>query len=245
MSGLLADFASRFTFGLAAALLLAPWRAIPPRYFRTVCLSLMGLAILAAFDVATGRGRGWPLTAAILAALAAYASTVAWSLGYPRLGQLALLIVCAGAALIQAWWVMPGLGTAAPHVGAVAARMVPGVVLGSTLAAMLLGHHYLTAPAMSIGPLKRMIVTIAVALAVDAALALGHMAVARPALSSMGALLVLMRWGFGIVGPAIGTFLAWRTALIRSTQSATGILYAGLTLALLGELASLVLERAY
>ena len=34
-------------------------------------------------------------------------------------------------------------------------RVASAFLLGATLSAMLLGHHYLTAPAMSIEPLKR------------------------------------------------------------------------------------------
>ena len=33
------------------------------------------------------------------------------------------------------------------------------------------------------------------------------------------------RWGMGFVGSAIATYMTWKTAQIRSTQSATGILY--------------------
>jgi hypothetical protein len=40
----------------------------------------------------------------------------------------------------------------------------------------------------------------------------------------------------GLVGPAIIAWMVWQTARIRSTQSATGILYAGVVLAFLGEL---------
>jgi hypothetical protein len=47
----------------------------------------------------------------------------------------------------------------------------------------------------------------------------------------------------GIVGVGVATYLAWRTVQIRSTQSATGILYIAMTLLLFGELTSLVLAR--
>ena len=39
-----------------------------------------------------------------------------------------------------------------------------GFLLGTTLTAMLLGHHYLTAPAMSIEPLNRIVTLLAWAL---------------------------------------------------------------------------------
>jgi hypothetical protein len=47
--------------------------------------------------------------------------------------------------------------------------------------------------------------------------------------------------GDGGAGPALATFLAWETVRIRSTQSATGILYIAMTLVLFGELTAMIL----
>ncbi len=49
--------------------------------------------------------------------------------------------------------------------------------------------------------------------------------------------------GVGFVGPLVATVLAWKTVQIRSTQSATGILYIAMTLVLFGELTGLILSR--
>jgi hypothetical protein len=123
--------------------------------------------------------------------------------------------------------------------------------MGSTLTAMLLGHHYLTAPAMSIDPLKRFVRCLALGLGIRgviAAIALGIW-LAGPGASSAGStggslvLFLAIRWGMGLVGPALATFLTWKTVEIRSTQSATGILYIAMTLVLFGELTSIVLSR--
>ena len=54
---------------------------------------------------------------------------------------------------------------------------------------------------------------------------------------------LLMRWGMGFAGPFLATILAWKTVQIRSTQSATGILYAAMALVLFGELTSLIGAR--
>ena len=43
---------------------------------------------------------------------------------------------------------------------------------------------------------------------------------------------------FGLAGPAVLSYLTWETAKIRSTQSATGILYIAFALVLFGELIS-------
>ena len=49
------------------------------------------------------------------------------------------------------------------------------------------------------------------------------------------------RWGMGFVGSAIAIFMTWKTAQIRSTQSATGILYIAMIFVLFGELTSMIL----
>jgi hypothetical protein len=45
-----------------------------------------------------------------------------------------------------------------------------------------------------------------------------------------------LRWGLGFVGPLVLAWMAWRTVRIRSTQSATGILYVAVIFCFLGEL---------
>jgi hypothetical protein len=49
------------------------------------------------------------------------------------------------------------------------------------------------------------------------------------------------RWIIGLVGPLVLGWLAWETARIRSTRSATGILYVVVILGFLGEITSQLL----
>jgi hypothetical protein len=51
-----------------------------------------------------------------------------------------------------------------------------------------------------------------------------------------------VRWGIGFIGPLVLAWMAWETARIRSTQSATGILYVVVILCFLGELTSQLLQ---
>jgi hypothetical protein len=176
----------------------------------------------------------------------AYFAAVAWGLGLSRVGlPLTALIAACGAAVlvvvsrapIPALWLLNGSG-----------RLASAFLMGSTLAAMLLGHHYLTAPAMSIEPLKRFVLCMAWGLAVRAALAafgLGyyHGTVGPADDPTVSPLFLAVRWGMGVAGPAVAIWLAWKTVEIRSTQSATGILYIGMTLVLFGEMTALVLSR--
>ena len=120
-----------------------------------------------------------------------------------------------------------------------------------TLTAMLLGHHYLTAPAMSIDPLKRVVALMAWALIVRSVLAGVGLSISprEPAVLEPGVGLIdagmfmAARWGMGFVGTAIAIYMTWRTAQLRSTQSATGILYIAMIFVLFGELTSMILAQ--
>jgi hypothetical protein len=72
---------------------------------------------------------------------------------------------------------------------------------------------------------------------------LGWGASAASGPTGVSTLFVMVRWGMGVLGPAVATALAWETVRIRSTQSATGILYIAMTLVLFGELTAMVLTR--
>ena len=64
---MLADFALRLACGCAALLLLTPWRVVPPAFFRTHCLVMLGLLVLAGLD-ASRAGVGGPILVAVVTA---------------------------------------------------------------------------------------------------------------------------------------------------------------------------------
>ena len=133
-----------------------------------------------------------------------------------------------------------------------------GLLTGSVLIAMVLGHYYLNIPGLSIAHLQRLSVVFMAA--VGARLALTGISMARSAhaLVPLVALLLdtrgrelpagemdpyalvflLVHLVFSCLAPAIMSVMAWRTSLISSTQSATGILYVALVMVIMGELAS-------
>jgi hypothetical protein len=240
---MLADFAIRLAGGLAAMLAIASWREVPIGFFRTHCQVILGLAVLA--TLAATRPPFEPVVFGLVLAIAilSFAATLAWGLGLPRLGVPAALAIAATATVVLSLtaeggsWDRWALNAAS--------RLASACLLGSTLTAMLLGHYYLTAPAMSIEPLKRFVRWMAASLGVRTALACAAIffipSTSRGA--TIGALFIAMRWGMGLVGFGLATYLAWRTVQIRSTQSATGILYIAMTLLLFGELSSLILAR--
>jgi hypothetical protein len=131
------------------------------------------------------------------------------------------------------------------------------LVLGAAMSAMLLGHFYLVVPGLAIAPLRRL--TRGFVGAVGLKILLGGLAVsslglpgswlasapapAHPGVDPVGALLLgtvplLMRVLFGLVGALILGLMSERTVAIRSTQSATGILYAAVVFVLIGEYAA-------
>jgi hypothetical protein len=138
------------------------------------------------------------------------------------------------------------LGTPAEHRGlALFADLTSVVLLGAAASAMVLGHWYLVVLDLPISALRRLTVLLGGGLllrmaAVGAALTVaGAYEGARQValgLWSPDGVFVWMRLLFGIAGPASLLWFIWKTVEIRSTQSATGILYVQLFLVLSGEL---------
>jgi hypothetical protein len=243
---MLADFAIRLAGGLAAMLLLTPVRVVPPAFFRTHCVVMLGLLVLA--SLAEGLGVPRPvLGGTILGAVMAYGASVCWGIGLPRLGApmtATVALVCLSLMIGASWDPSP-----LTFLWMVLGRVASAGLMGATLTAMLLGHHYLVTPAMSITPLRRFVLAIFVFLIARTALALPGLLLwfsADPGSGSgtlVSPLFLGMRWGMGILGPAVAAVLTWKTVAIRSTQSATGILYIAMTLVLFGELTAMILAR--
>jgi len=109
-----------------------------------------------------------------------------------------------------------------------------------------MGHSYLIAPAMSLTPLNRLLAALGICLLIRMVLAgfglwswTGQLGSAN--LETEMWFLLLVRWSLGIVAPLVLGWMAWETARIRSTQSATGILYVVVIVCFLGELTSQLL----
>ena len=133
-----------------------------------------------------------------------------------------------------------------------------GLLPGSVLIAMILGHYYLNIPGLSIRHLQRLAVVFMAAVGIRALVVAMAVARSRDALKPLLSLLVdtqgrewpttgldpyvlvflLLHIVFGTVAPAIMSVMAWRTSLISATQSTTGILYVALLMTIMGELVS-------
>ena len=124
--------------------------------------------------------------------------------------------------------------------------VVSALVLGAGILAMMLGHWYLVTPKLSITPLKRyaafyILLTVFTALELVASYFLYVGSVEKPA-TLAGQLLVheeiffvLFRAAWGSMVPLGLAYWIWETVKMKSTQSATGILYASMVATMIGE----------
>ena len=120
-------------------------------------------------------------------------------------------------------------------------------LLGGASTAMILGHWYLVIPSLRVSHLQSIvkvhIASMVVRVAVVAAAVVVALAIWRPELgpsfrhyiTSIAGIFFWQRILFGLAGPSLLSYLTWETAKIRSTQSATGILYVDFFTVVVGE----------
>ena len=243
---LFSQFAYRLAFGMAAAMLVVSPRLVTSGYFRNNSYVLWGLMAAAAAvtfgnSVDVDRLPTWPAAAA---AAAGYVAAALWLYEKPRAARAALAVVsfCALGGVLttvrtadrppSAVWL--GYGDA----------VAGGLLLGLTMAAMLLGHWYLNAPGMKIRPLQQLALLIAAAV------------VMRSIVSGVGLaaewsvsfrepaerLMLALRWLAGVFGTGLLIGMTWTTLKIPNTQAATGMLYVAVITTFLGELVGQLLS---
>jgi hypothetical protein len=118
------------------------------------------------------------------------------------------------------------------------------MALGAALAGLSLGHWYLVSPSLSIRPLIQLTFLCLGALVAQIVLlplllfVPGAPAERVQALFSEYLVFLGVRVVFGLLVPLGATVMTWRTARIRSLDSATGLLYIVAALVLAGEIAA-------
>ena len=132
----------------------------------------------------------------------------------------------------------------------VASFLSSAALLGGACTAMILGHWYLVIPSMQVSHLQSIvkvhIASMVVRVAVVAAAVFVAIATSFPVqpgfglsfrhyITSVAGIFFWQRVLFGLFGPALLSYLTWETAKIRSTQSATGILYVDFFTVVVGE----------
>ncbi len=121
------------------------------------------------------------------------------------------------------------------------------LLLGGACTAMILGHWYLVIPSMEVSHLQSIVkfhmASMVMRIAVVAAAVFVAIVSWEPGLGpnfsryifSIAGIFFWQRILFGLAGPAVLSYLTWETAKIRSTQSATGILYVDFFTVVVGE----------
>jgi hypothetical protein len=240
---MLAVFCLRLACGMLACLPLLPSAQVNPRFFRTHFLTALGLTVVAAVGVHETAGLWLWLVLGVVAGLS-FLGSVVWLLEGAPGGRLLIYLTtpALATAMILAGQERGGAGPG----WLLADDLTSAALLGSATTAMLMGHSYLIAPAMSLTPLMRLLGALAVSIVLRMALAGAALwfwtgATASASLETETLLWLPVRWVIGFVGPLGLGWMAWETAKIRSTQSATGILYVVVILSFLGELTSQLL----
>jgi hypothetical protein len=132
--------------------------------------------------------------------------------------------------------------------------LIAALVMGAVILAMMLGHWYLVTPKLSITPLKRysgsyILLTILTALELVLNYTLyvgwGNEPATLAGQRWMAEIMfVLFRVAWGILPPLGMAYWIWETVRMKSTQSATGILYAAMICTMIGEGMGLYLTLA-
>jgi hypothetical protein len=241
---ILTQFLFRLSFGLALAMALTSPRKVTSGYYRNHLYVLLGLNVLAALVAiaAPEQFRLWPpLAGAVLS----YLGAALWLYEKPKPG-IVILVAISAVALAGAWLALPSTASATEGSAAQALRWLDpptaGLLLGSTIAAMFLGHWYLNTPTMELAPLRRLVLLMAVAVVLRAivcgtGLALEFQNGGQPQIA-----FVALRWLSGLLGALALCVMTWKTLQIPNTQSATGILYVSVIAVFLGELTSQLLS---
>ncbi len=252
ISSVAALLAARLAGGvLIAGAVIALRHPAPPAYTRFLLAGAGGALALAA---AAGRNR--PEAALLVVLVLAVAGL--WAACRPAPGResgrfgdrprlLAALMILLGLAAALA---SPALG-GGPAPASLTA-LAGALLAGSTAATMTLGHWYLVDTALSIRPLASGAALFLGAAGLRAAVAAGFLVsggylalrLGSPAdlIYSTTALFFSFRTVTGLLAPLTLAALVRATVRIRSTQSATGLLYVALILVLFGELTAIFLE---
>jgi hypothetical protein len=247
---LLIQFVFRVTFGVALAMGLTPSQRVTSGFYRVHLWVLMGLNTLASLCLFTLRESLQPrleqrmlvLALAVALAVVSYLGAVLWLYERKTAGTVTLFVIAFGG-LLAAAFATPWHEVSST-MGIVLAFLdlgSSGLLLGATLSAMFLGHWYLNTPTMELLPLRRLV------------LLMGAVVILRALVSGTGLVLQIrsavpmettfwiflaLRWLSGLLGAFMMALMTWYSLQVPNTQSATGILYAGVILTFIGELTS-------
>lgn len=249
------QFALRLLAGLSLTWCLMPRAAVTAGFFRIQLLVALGLSVLAAMtassaDPSTNTAAylsvGIVRVVCIAVACVAFIGSTLWILGRRQAGTVCCFVIAAAAiAALLGSTGFPEQTTSERALG-IASELSSAWLMGGAVGAMLLGHWHLTATSMSLAPLTRLTYLLLAAAALRGVLA-GTGLVTAPAISWSGvpAIWLVLRWSAGIIGPLVLGGMVLRIMKYRNTQSATGVLFAAVILAFIGETTAALLCREF
>ena len=244
-------FLSHLGLGIVFTLVLVS-REAGVKFFRfNAGLAATLIAVAIAFcpldDLSTMARLGLGALVGAEAAILLYWATIGRMLASIRPAIVSLACVAGLVSLVaQALASSSGRGGATGAM-TIASFLSSAALLGGACTAMTLGHWYLVIPSMEVSHLQKIVKvhvasTIVRVVVVSAAVFLA-VATWEPGLGpsfrhyvlSVSGVFFWQRVAFGLGGPAMLSYLTWETAKIRSTQSATGILYVDFFTVVVGE----------
>jgi hypothetical protein len=218
----------RFNAGLAVILLAVAFALRPPE------------------ASATEAGRVAVIALAVLeAAMLLYWGTIGRALASVR-PAIVGIAVAAGLVALVAQALGQAQGASAQAM-TVASFLSSAALLGGACTAMILGHWYLVIPSLQVSHLQSIVKVHIASMVVRVVVVAGAVFLAivswqpgtgpsfKGYILSVSGIFFWQRVLFGLVGPGLLSYLTWETAKIRSTQSATGILYVDFFTVVVGE----------
>ena len=250
LSLILTQFIFRLSFGLAIAMGVTPSKFVTSGFYRVHLWVLMGFNTLAALAVnyadESFPNRQFVFVVAVVVAGTSFVGSAIWLYEKHKAGQIALFVVALASLVAAAQSTMIPPETTGRGIALLMADLTSGgFLLGVTLSAMFLGHWYLNTPTMDLIPLRRLVLMMVGAIIARSVLcAIGlviHLGT-HDELATNVMVFIALRWLSGLIGTAALAWMTWQTLKVPNTQSATGILYAGVILAFIGELVSNLLS---
>jgi hypothetical protein len=252
---MIAQFALQLILGMSLMWALMPRSRVTSGFFRIQMMIAMALGVLALLTLGQltstiaptlASPETWLLSARVAAgtvALAGYAGSVLWMLDKRPAGTVCMFLILAGSltSLILSGGGFAWIGTK-PGALLLVSQLATAAILGGSVTGMLLGHWYLTAPTMSIDPLRRLSLLFGIAVVLRLVVsAAGWMLAGQSLTDGTHWTWFALRWLAGIISPLAIAAMALQILKYRNTQAATGVLFAGVILTFIGELSAALL----
>ena len=250
---MIAEFSLLLTCGMSLMWCLMPRAQVTSGFFRIQMLIAMGLSMLAILTMGQLTAASGERLSGQLLLGARVASGIGLGFGYVgsilwfldrRWGGTAAMVGVAIATFLSLICSRGGVPWLASPEGGFyfLSSLATSSVLGGAVTGMLLGHWYLTAPTMSIEPLKTLSRYFAAAVTLRFAVStIGWMVAGQNLHGGVHWTWFTLRWLAGILGPMAISIMALRILRYRNTQAATGVLFAGVILTFIGEMSAALL----